>query len=373
MKKIRVLVVDDSLFMRTLITDLFKPHPTIEVVGTAKSGPEAIQKLPRLKPDVVTLDLVMPDWDGLTTLRHVMAQHPTPVVILSAYSREGADVTIQCLAKGAVGFVLKPSGEISLNLDKIRHQLFEEVEAAAQVSTERLKPIKVMPHKRSERKKVTLMSLIVIGASTGGAQAVEAILASLPPDFPVPVLVAQHMPSSFFTKSMAERLDNVCALSVIMAQDGDIFRSGNAYLAPGGFRTTAVRVVTNPEAKYDAAGHEKAGRPHHVDIAIDVRPEREQILSPSIDEAMQSVAQIYKEGAVGMILSGIGRDGVRGMQAIQAHGGTTIAQDESALIFGMPKAVIDAGASDVTLPGNRIADYLMEWVLLKKPSIGSVL
>jgi len=340
---IKVLVVDDSLFMRTLISDMLNSDPAIEVVDTAQNGKEAVNKIPKTKPNCVTLDLVMPGWDGFTTLKHIMAEHPTPCVILSAHSKEDADITIQCLNAGAVGFVLKPSGELSLDIENIKHQLLEEVKVASKVELEKIKSLTVIKPKRRRRKLVGINKIIVIGASTGGPQTLESILSSLPPDFPAPIIVVQHMPNIFFTQSLAEHLSRNCQLQVKVAENNEIIQAGKVYLAPGGFQMT-LSLLAHTEA---------------VPCISEAEPDS---LAPSIDLAMESVAKVFNGNAVGIILSGMGCDGRQGAKAIKESGGNTIAQDESSLIFGMPKAVIDAGYADKVLPADEIAEAIMESV-----------
>jgi len=340
---IKVIVVDDSLFMRTLIRDLLNSDPEIEVVDTAKDGKEAVTKITKLKPDCVTLDLMMPEWDGLTTLKHIMAGCPTPCVILSAHSREGANITIDCLNAGAVGFVLKPSGELSLNIENVKHQLLKEVKAASKVELRKIKSLAIRKPKRHRRKLVCVNKIIVIGASTGGLQTLESILPSLPADFPSPIIVVQHLPNMFFTESLAERLNRDCELTVKVAENNEIIQAGKVYLAPGGFHMTL-------------------GSLPNREVTPCINEAKNDSLTPSIDLAMKSVAKIFNENTVGIILSGMGHDGCQGMKAIKESGGKTIIQDESSLIFGMPKAVIDAGAADKVLPAGEIAEAIMEAV-----------
>jgi len=340
---IKVLVVDDSLFMRTLIRDLLNSDPEIEVVDTAKDGKEAVSKITKLKPDCVTLDLAMPGWDGLTTLKHIMNKCPAPVIILSAYSKRDADITVECLNAGAVGFVLKPSGELSLNIENVKHQLLEEVKAASKIELEKVKSLTRKKPKRHKRKLVGVNKIIVIGASTGGLQTLESILPSLPADFPVPIIVVQHLPNMFFTESLAERLNRDCELTVKVAESNEIIQAGMIYLAPGGFHMTL-------------------GSLPNREVTPCINEAKNDSLTPSIDLAMKSVTKIFNENTVGIILSGMGHDGCQGMKAIKESGGNTIVQDESSLIFGMPKAVIDAGAADKVLPAGEIAEAIMEAV-----------
>jgi len=337
---IKVLVVDDSLFMRTLISDMLNSDPEIEVIDTAKDGAEAVKKIPKMKPDVVTLDLVMPGWDGLTTLKHIMIEDPTPVIMLSAYSKKDADITIECLEAGALGFVLKPSGELSLDIQTIKHELLEEVKAASKADVGRIKSLITRKRKKPKRKLPLLNKIIVIGASTGGPQTLEAILSSLPFNFPSPIIVLQHLPTRFFTQSLAERLNEISELEVKVAGDNEVIQTGEVYLAPSGFQLTLKTRLT--------------------DTIIQLREDKSNELTPSIDITMKSVAKIYNGNAVGVILTGMGRDGREGMEAIKEAGGKTIVQDESSLIFGMPKSVIDEGIADKVLSVDGIADAIME-------------
>ena len=336
-----MLVVDDSLFMRTLVSDMLNSDPQIEVVDTAKDGIEAVYKAKLLRPDCITLDLVMPGSDGLSTLRQIMSECPAPCIILSAHSREGADITVTCLEAGAVGFVLKPAGELSLNIENVKHQLINEVKAASKA---RLREIRSLAGKKLEahiRRYQRSRNIIVIGASTGGPQTVEVILSCLPIDFPAPIVVVQHVPNLFFAQSLSEHLCRRCGLRAKVVEDHDTLQAGIVYVASGGCHTTLRRL-----------GNEE--------VVIQITEAKDCSLTPSIDLAMESAARIFERNTVGIILSGMGRDGVEGARAVKDYGGTIIVQDESSLIFGMPKAVIEAGLADHILPAGRIADAVME-------------
>lgn len=334
---IKVLIIDDSLFIRSLVSDFLNQDPRIRVVDTASGGQEAMRKIPDCRPDCIILDLAMPGWDGLTTLKRIMRDFPTPVVILSAYSGEEADITLECLELGAVSFVLKPSGELSLDIEKIKERLIREVKAAAGVDLKNFKPLIAKgPPRLPARKLPAEDKIIVVGASTGGPQTLELILSSLPSDFSLPVLVVQHMPNRFFSESLCRSLNKICALKVRVVSDAETISAPAVYLAPGGSHLSVERKTIS---------------------LTGVPPDA---ISPSIDMAMRSVAKAYRENSIGVILSGIGDDGLEGMRAIKKAGGRTIAQDESALIFGMPKAVIDAGLADKTLPAEEIAGAILE-------------
>lgn len=347
-KKIRVLVVDDSLFMRCLVKDMLNSDPQIEVVDTAKDGKEAIKKISQIKPDCITLDLVMSGWDGLTTLQHIMNEYPTPCVILSAHSRHDADITIKCLNAGAISFVLKPSGELSLNIESVKALLLNEVKAASKAKVARIKSLvgrgtALRVYAGKERRARAVGKIIVIGASTGGPQTLETIISSLPMDFSVAIIIVQHMPSKYFSESLAERFNRISDLKVEVAQDGDIIGAGRIYIAPALFQMRLERRKNN-------------------DSVICLSEERSGNLSPSIDITMESVAKIYNEHALGIILTGMGHDGREGMKVIKQAGGKTIVQDESSLIFGMPKSVIDAGFADKVLPMEKMSKAMLNGV-----------
>jgi len=340
-EKIHVLVIDDSIFMRTLVSDILNSDPEIEVVGTAKDGKEAIEKLSKIRPDCITLDLVMPGWDGLTTLEYIMDKNPIPVIILSAYSKKDADITIKCLNAGAIGFVLKPSGELSLDIRDISFELLEKVKAASKVNIERIKLLIRKKRKQPKRKILSLNRIIVIGASTGGPQTLEAILYAIPVNLSIPVIIVQHLPTRFFTESLAEYLDKVSdLLEVKVAENDEILQPGKVYLVPAGSQMTF--------------------KINNADVSTSLTKAQSNSLSPSIDMVMESVAKVYGGNSLGIILSGMGQDGREGMRAIKEAGGKTIAQDESSLIFGMPKAVIEAGMADEVLSVDGIADAMME-------------
>lgn len=341
--KIRVLVIDDSIFMRTLVSDMLNSDPEVKVIDTAKDGKEAIEKLSKIRPECITLDLVMPGWDGLTTLKHIMNKYPTPVVILSAYSKKDADVTIKCLNAGAVGFVLKPSGELSLDIKDIKPELLEKVKAASRVNVGRIKLLVRKKRKRPKRKLVALSEIIVIGASTGGPQTLEAMLYSLPVNLPVPVIIVQHLPTRFFTESLAEHLNKVTDLEVKVAENAEVLQPGKIYLAPAEFQMTFKMSDT--------------------DVITSLTKAQPNSLSPSVDIVMESVAKVYGGNSLGIILTGMGQDGREGMRAIKEAGGKTIVQDESSLIFGMPRAVIEAGYADKVLPMAEIVSAMLECVI----------
>lgn len=344
---IRVLVVDDSFFMRKLLSDILNSDSDIEVVDTARNGEEALEKLKVSKPDVITLDFVMPVMGGLETLKYIMSEYPTPVVMLSAYTKKGAEVTIDCLDAGAVGFALKPSGEVSVNIEKIKDEIIEEIKKASKASVQKIKSI--ITRKRIKRflepGAVVKEKVIVIGASTGGPPVLELILSELPSNLPAAVLIVQHMPK-LFTKFLAERLDRESELAVKEAQEGDVIEVGNAYVAPGDFHMLVEKKEIKGEMKA-VIGLSKSPLVHG--------------LRPSIDVTMKSVAEVYGKNAIGIILTGMGNDGIDGMKAIKIKHGKTIAQDEAtSLIFGMSKKVIESGDADYIIPVFNISKEIIQ-------------
>ncbi|MFH1856761.1 MAG: chemotaxis-specific protein-glutamate methyltransferase CheB [Candidatus Omnitrophota bacterium] len=355
---IKVLIVDDSFVMRKLLSDILNSDSRIEVVSAVKSGDEAIKKIPQLKPDVVTLDLVMPGLDGFSTLKRVMAECPTPVVILSAHSKEDADITIKCLEAGAVSFVLKPSGELSLDIDKVKQRLIEEIKIASQVYRSSLIVSRSKKTKYDSRFTIHDSRIVVIGASTGGPQTMAAVLSSLPFDFSPPVIIVQHLPSIEFTQSLATRLKRGCGLNVKVAEDNEIIESKNIYLVPGGY---SMVVELSSVVSCQLSENTEYGR-RNTNIIMRLSKDMPDALTPSINTTMKSVAEIYKEKAIGIILTGMGNDGTEGMRAIKNSGGKTLVQDESSLIFGMPKEVIDQGCADSVLPAEKIAGKIVELV-----------
>ncbi len=342
---IKVLVVDDSFFMRTLITNMLSSHPEIQVIGTAKDGNEALNKIKTLKPDVVTLDFLMPGSSGLDTLKRIMTEHPTPVIMLSAYTEEGAVVTVDCLEAGALGFVLKPSGVVSHDIEKVKDKLTEEIKKAAKVDARKIKAILTRKQIKHfvEFGDIKKERVIVIGASTGGPPALEQILSEIPSNFPAAILIVQHMPAKF-TKVLAERLSKTSEIPVKEAEEGDIITPSKAYVAPGDFNMTLK--------KRKAKGK--------VTVALSLNQDPAVNGMPSVDVTMKSTAEVYGENAIGVILTGMGRDGAEGMKAIKSRKGKTIVQDEAtSLIWGMPKQAMREGSADHVLPLFEIAQEII--------------
>ncbi|MGD2066664.1 MAG: chemotaxis response regulator protein-glutamate methylesterase [Candidatus Bathyarchaeota archaeon] len=333
---LRVLVVDDSAFMRKIVTKMIDSDPQLTVVGTAFDGLNALKKIPQLNPDVITMDVNMPRMDGLKTLKEIMKQNPIPVIMLSATTQEGAEITFRALKLGAVDYVQKPSGQISLDIETVRNELVDKIKTAAHanlVSHERAASYSPVTTKQAFTNKI-----ITIGASTGGPPAVEEILRQLPKNTP-PILIVQHMPIGF-TQLFAKRLNKLCSFEVKEAENGDTIKQGLALIAPGGYHMT----VTGD------------GR-----VQLNEGP-AEHGVRPAVDPMMRTTAEVYESETIGVVLTGMGRDGASGMRRIKENGGKTIAQDKAtSTVFGMPKIAIEEGNVDKILPLSKIPEQLMQW------------
>jgi two-component system chemotaxis response regulator CheB len=330
-RKIRVLVIDDSAIVRKILSETLASEADIEVVGTAPDPIIALEKIARLKPDVLTLDVEMPRMDGLTFLRQLMNTQPIPVVMISSLAQSSVEVAMEALRCGAVDVLAKPSGPYSVG--ELRATVCASIRAAARAKLIRPAAPDPVPQKPV---KSDPTRLIAIGASTGGTEAIASLLAQFPAEVP-PILITQHIPP-MFSKMFAQRLHKLCAMEVREAVDGDVPRAGLALIAPGGFhmvleRGPRIRVKQGPLVCYQR---------------------------PSVDVLFSSVAQVAGAKAVGVILTGMGNDGAQGMKRMKEQGSTNIAQDEATcVVFGMPKEAIRAGGVDQTLPLNRIAQAVM--------------
>ena len=337
---IRVLVVDDSAIMRKLIVDILKEEKDIEVVDTAKNGREAIEKAKALKPDVITLDIEMPEMDGLEALKVLKKEVPSSKVIMfSSLTQEGAKATIEALALGAYDFVPKPSTKSFLeSVKQIKDQLIPKIKSVVPI-----KRISLI-YRSSPVKKVLKrdnFNVLGIGVSTGGPQTLMQIIPKIPKNFPVPILIVQHMPP-LFTKQLAERLDNLSQLKVKEGEQGEPVKSGVVYIAPGDFHM----VVKKENEIHKIRLHQ--GPPRNF-------------CRPAVDELFESIAETYDGSSVGLILTGMGSDGKEGAKKIKEQGGVILAQDaETSVVFGMPKAVIEAGLADEVLSLEQIPQRLKE-------------
>lgn len=346
--QIRVLIVDDSAFMRTALSRMIASELDLDVVATACCASEALEKIPALDPDVVTLDVAMPGLDGLGTLRSIMQQFPRPVIMVSAATEKDAQVTFDALSAGAFDYVPKQISSSSLDITHIRADLVAKIRAAAQSRYE----IPRITHSQKLPKSVgpetqpsapTTPAVVAIGVSTGGPKALEQVLPRFPRDFPVPILIVQHMPVGF-TRPFAERLDSLCSIAVHEATQRELIKPGVAYIAPAGMHMCVVPRVSD-------------SRPI---IALSRHPE-DAMHIPSVDVLMKSVAEFYKHRAMGVIMTGMGSDGGEGMSAIYRQGGFTLGQDQATCaVYGMPRVCADLGVLNRVAPLYFIPAQILE-------------
>lgn len=347
----RVLVVDDSAFMRTALARMIASDQEFQVVGTASNGSEALARIESLDPDVITLDMQMPGMNGLDTLRAIMSQFPRPVIMVSAATEKDAEDTFNALAAGAFDYLPKQLSSASLEIAHIREDLIAKIRAAAASRAAHFVPGRKPPQSTvvdTERRATIAPAIIAIGSSTGGPRALQEILPRFPRNLPVPILIVQHMPSGF-TAAFAQRLNNTCALTVKEAADEDLIRSGVAYIAPAGVHLTVQR-------------HSES------QSYIQLNPQPKDCLHiPSVDVMMKSVAENYGCRALGVILTGMGSDGAEGMQAIHKRGGLTIGQDESTCtVYGMPRACAELGVLNRIAPLSDIPGQILQALQYRK-------
>jgi two-component system, chemotaxis family, protein-glutamate methylesterase/glutaminase len=336
-RHIRVLIIDDSALVRQLLSDILSSDPAIQVVGTASDAIRGVEKIAELTPDVITLDIDMPRMDGLSMLDQLMPLWPLPVVMISALTKEGADATIKALELGAVDFIAKPELDIRQGLEALKAVVVSKVKLAAEATMRQR-----LVHNESAPAKVNYAaprSIIAIGASTGGVGAINQILTSLPADAPA-IVIAQHMPP-MFTQQFARRLNGQCNIAVVEAADGQTVLPGHAYIAPGDKHLEVVRSGANFYCSLRTGplvnGH-----------------------MPSVDVLFDSVARAAGANAIGMLLTGMGRDGAQGLLNMRNTGAMTVCQDEeTSLIYGMPQAAKQIGAVVSELPLSGMARVIM--------------
>lgn len=354
-KAIQVLVVDDSTFMRKSLSAMLTSDPRIAVAGMARNGEEALQQVKALKPDVVTMDVEMPGMNGIEAVRRIMAEYPVPIVMVSSLTTEGASDTLQALEFGAVDYVPKQLDGVATNIVEIERELIAKIVAASQAtgklairqSSGLMSPILKPSGGALSAHSVSVTRgnrIVAIGCSTGGPQALMEVLPNFPADFPAAIVIVQHMPKTF-TKPFADRMNQICPLEVKEAVDGEEVRAGVVLIAPGGqqFRVKKKNITTN---------------------IVSLSPNYEKHLhAPAADIMLQSVAALYGERGIGIILTGMGHDGLEGMKAIKASKGRTIAQDENTcIVYGMPKAVVEAGCADKVVPLPHIVGEVLNMV-----------
>lgn len=341
MDKIKVIVVDDSALMRKIISDIINLDNNMEVICTCRNGEDLFYKLTKEKPDVITLDVEMPKMDGITTLKKMKKEkYDIPVIMLSSISKVGTSLTFDCLEKGAFDFIPKPSGTISLDIEKIGEELKKKIKLAysKRHSVEKITTL----NKRQEKKKKDLdimfkrkkkINATVIGASTGGPKALYKVVTNLPDDLGVPVFIVQHMPTGF-TKAFAERLNSNSKIKVVEATEGEIIENNVVYIAPGGLHMEI--------------GKDKKIHLNNEPPIWGVRP--------AVDKLFISASKIYGDSLMSIVLTGMGKDGANGTIVVKEKGGITISEDKSTCtIYGMPRAAYETGKVDKVLPIDEIA------------------
>ncbi len=342
-KKVRVLIVDDSSFMRMAIRGILDRDPDLEVVGSAIDGADGVKKAVDMRPDVITMDIEMPRMDGISALREIMAKTPTRVIMVSTLTNEGAKATFEALEAGAVDYIPKNITDSTTAQKVFKEELLQKVKAAALFAIPRKAAAAIRPavpekyKPAGSRLKPARITCVSIGASTGGPIALQEVLSRIPINFPYGIMVAIHMPKAF-TGPYAERLNSKCSLSIKEAADGDILRPGTALIAPGGMHSRMVRQSSGIAVR-TASTDQFPG----------------YIFVPSVDIMMTSLADATGGSALGVILTGMGNDGFKGMQHIKGKGGSTLVQDEAtSTIYGMPKACIQGGIADLVLPLDQM-------------------
>lgn len=354
MKKIRVLIVDDSAFVRKALRRMLSTEQDIEVVDAAADGREAMEKVCRLKPDIVTLDVRMAGMDGLTALERIMRDCPTPVLMLSSLTQEGADITLKALDLGAVDFIDKTRAESSMDITLLANELVSKVRTIAGVDMGKMRPLAVEPAPPPPVQEPAVIpeapprpatpgkfDIIAIGTSTGGPTALQQTIPRLPRHFPAAVIVVQHMPPGF-TRTLAERLNALSFLPVTEAKEGDRIEPGRVLVAPAGVHLKLLK---------------KNG---HFAVHLDGEPS-DLFHKPSVDVMMESVARAFGRRSLGVLLTGMGSDGARGMKAIKDAGGRTLAEsEETCIVYGMPKSAVEGGAVDRIVPLNEMAREIVQ-------------
>lgn len=354
---IKVMIVDDSALIRKLLTDILGADPEITIVGTARNGKDALEKIGDYKPDVITLDVEMPIMDGLTTLKHIVKDYEVPVIMISTLTEEGASLTLKALEEGAVDFLQKPTNVFGLNEESIGEEIVEKVKIAADIKVDK-KPVKTFvrrelpvqrerakPLKNSDllKNRIDFKTIVAIGTSTGGPRALQEVIPEIPGDIDATVVIVQHMPAKF-TKSLADRINLTSELDVKEAEEGEVLKRGCAYIAPGDYHMEIVE-----EGK-------------ELKVKLNQKP-KVMGLRPTVDIMMNSVAKIGNYKKVGVILTGMGSDGAEGIENMKKSGAITMAQDEkSSVVFGMPRAAIATECIDQVLDLNNVSKSIVKSV-----------
>ncbi|WP_080874739.1 protein-glutamate methylesterase/protein-glutamine glutaminase [Oceanobacillus timonensis] len=354
MTLINVLVVDDSAFMRKMITEILTEDGRFHVVGSAVHGVDGVNKVKKLQPDVVTMDVQMPKLDGLGALKQIMDENPVPVIMLSSETKQGADYTIQAISTGAVDFITKPSGAISLDIKKVEQEICDKVYTAATVKVhkkinhaEEHKPIEAIqkPLTMPVPPALSTKRLLAIGTSTGGPRALQKVITALPKDIRVPIAVVQHMPPGF-TASLAERLNQISKVAVKEAEHGELMKKGTVYIAPGGYH---MEVKSSGTALIVSLNQQSPDNGHR----------------PSVNTLFRSLCALRNYQIVTCVLTGMGNDGTLGLKELKkanAHVLSLAETEETAIVYGMPKSIVKEGLADYQVPLNQMASQLSNLV-----------
>ncbi|HZM96874.1 MAG TPA: chemotaxis response regulator protein-glutamate methylesterase [Vicinamibacterales bacterium] len=341
-RPLRVLVVDDSAYIRKVVKEMLGRDGSIEVVGTARDGEDALELVERLHPDVVTCDLIMPGVGGVEFIRRQMAARPVPIVIVSI-AAESSERVLSGLDAGAIDFVQKPTALATEKVYDLGDELIAKIVAAAEAPLGRVRePVQLEPLLQTTFS--GRYDVVVIGVSTGGPQGLRSVIPRLPADFPVPLVIVLHMPIGY-TEAYAKRLDEASSLTVVEARDGELLRPGLALVAPAGRHLTLQR---NLEGE--------------TSVRLDVRP-LDTPHRPSVDVLFQSAADVFGDRVLGVVMTGMGSDGRDGAAWIKARGGAVLTEaEETCVVYGMPRSVVEAGLSDEAVPLDRISAAIMERV-----------
>lgn len=349
-RKIKVLVVDDSAFMRKILIDILNSSETIEVIGIAKNGLEAIEQAKSLQPNVITMDIEMPILNGIDALKEIMSNNPIPIIMLSSLTSDKAETTLTCLDIGAIDFIQKPSSVFRINVNELRKELINKINIAAKIDLNLKKKLVItnkstplnMHNKSSTENQKNKQSLVVIGTSTGGPRALQQVIPLIPKNISASILIVQHMPPGF-TKSLAERLNNISNVTVKEAEDGEKALPGYVYIAPGdhhlGVKRSYNGIFLTLSQEQTVSGHR-----------------------PSVDTLFKSVANNIDEDIVAVIMTGMGADGSKGVMELKRKTNCyVIAQDENtSIVYGMPRNAVNTGCVDNIVPLHEIANYILK-------------
>lgn len=343
MRKIKVFIVEDSILMQKIITDILSSDPNIEVIGTAKYGKDALERIPDVKPDIVTLDINLPDMDGLNVLRGLMNRSPVKVIMVSAYTQKGAETTMRALELGALDFIPKPSGEVSLDLYNFKDEIISKIKLVDSMDLGKSMDRESIAYIKEV---LEVKKIVVIGASTGGPKAIMNVMSKVALDTETSFLIVQHMPKEF-TRSFAERISWYSSIRTKEGAEGDPLMTGAAYVAPGGYHMVLEKTPAG-KGKYN--------------LRLDETP-LVHYIRPAVDVTMKSVADVFEGRIIAVILTGMGKDGLEGVRSIKKKGGKVIVQDEfTSVVYGMPKVVVEEKLADAVLPlediPRKISYYL---------------